>query len=266
MRRLRQGILAAVLAATMLLTGTASPARAGEGAADDVIDLATLAWNVYRAGTMTADQAAQFVRLLLAAFVETENAILNHIDNIEARDVMGDLRAARIALADYDVNRADEDWVQLYVRQTLADYAGNAYEKYHGVGDDKAKDHIGLAANSIYSSLLTVATDAGLTAVSAKAQAEYRQLMTDIVKELEPKCSAVPVHGTHPTQYVHKCTAANGAQSARVTEGGVLSPADQDALRVEAAKDSAWLVARQTLKTLPPPPTLAAVRSGGGGF
>ena len=251
MRRLRKGIVAVALAVTMILTGTAQPARA-DGAADKVVDLALLAWNIYKSNAVTPDQAVKFARLLIGAFAETENAVIGHIDGIEARDVMGHLRSVSYALADYDVSREDNDWVQLYVRLTLAGYAGNAYEKYHGVSSTKAKDQIGLAGQSIYSALLTLATDAGLPSARATAEADYRQLMTDIVKDLEPACGAVRVHGSSPPQYVHTCTAANGEKATKVTGDQTLDPADLESLKATAAKDSAWLAAKRTLAGVTP--------------
>ncbi|GIE95700.1 hypothetical protein [Paractinoplanes rishiriensis] len=250
MRRLRQGMVAATLALAMLLTGTAPPARAADGAADKVIDLALLAWNIYKAGSITPDQAVQFVRLLTGAITETENAVIGHIDGLEAREVMGHLRGVSYALADYEVTRENEVWLAQYVRLELAGQAANAYEKYYGVSSDKAKDQIALAGQSLYSTLLTLTTDAGLNAAKAKAQADYHKLIGDVVKDLEPKCTSVPVHGTAPPRYVHQCTAANDEKSTKVTETRELSAAELDDLKAEAAKDSGWLVARRTLQEL----------------
>ncbi|BCJ52178.1 hypothetical protein Asp14428_36530 [Actinoplanes sp. NBRC 14428] len=252
MRRLRQGVAAVILAATMLLTGTAQPARAADGAADKVVDLALLAWNVYKAGAITPEQAVQFVRLLTGAISETENAVISHIDSIEAREVMGHLRSISYGMADYEAIRENEVWLAEYVRQTLSGYAGNAFEKYRGVSSVKAKDQIALAAQSIYPTLLTVATDAGMPAALARAEADYRELMGDIVKDLEPRCTYVQVHGSNPPHYLHECTAVNGEKSSKVFDTTQPSAADLYDLKAKAAKDSAWLAARRTLDGVGP--------------
>ncbi len=256
MRRLRKGIVAATLAVAMLLTGTTQPARADDGAADSVVDLALLAWNVYKAGTITPDQAVQFVRLLTGAVSEMENEVVNHIDDLQARDVMRDLRDVRMDLADYQAARDDEDWVELYIRLSLTGFAANAYEKYYAVGNDKAKDQIALAGQGLYSTLLALTTDAGLTSAKAIAQRDFRKLLGDIVRDLEPKCRSISPPDNPPgtINVLHECTAANGETASKLDlySGGTWhsGPVDLNDLKARAAKNSAWLAAKHTLDEL----------------
>jgi len=245
--------VASAVALAMLLSGTAQPARANaDGASKNVTDLALLAYQVFRARGFTPEQIAQLVQLVLGAVSATEIAVKDHIDGIEAATVMGDLRGLSYTMADYEVLRENEIWRETYP-STLSGYAGNAFQKYYAVQSRVAKDQIGLAGQSLYSTLLSVATDAGLNNMMAKADADYVKFMQDIVRDLEPTCTHVPSPDNTPRDrtVTHTCTAANGKAVVKyeIVRGGILisGPPDEAAHKIEAAKDSAWLAAKETL-------------------
>jgi hypothetical protein len=257
-RTLRRGIAASAVAFAMLLPGTAAPARAdggggsGDGESRNVTDLALLAYQVFRARGLSAEQVAQLVQLVLGAVSTTEIAVKDHIDGIEAFNVMGNLHAVSYAMADYENLRANEIWLGTYPT-TLSGYAANAFAKYYAVQSRVARDQIGLAAQSLYSTLLTVSTDAGLNNLMARADADYVKLMRDIVADLEPTCTHVPSPDNTPRDLTitHTCTAANGNAVVKweIVRGGVLisGPPDEAAMKIEAARDSAWPAAKETL-------------------
>jgi hypothetical protein len=251
-RTLRRGIVAAAVALAMLLSGAAPPARANaDGASQDVVDLGLLAYQVFKARGITPEQVAKLVQLVLGAVSATEVAVKDHIDGIEAATVLSHLRDVSYTMAEYRVLRDNEIWRETYPSR-VGGYAANAFEKYHAVQSRVAKDQIGLAGQSLYSTLLSVATDAGLTNMMAKADADYVRLMQDIVRDLEPTCTAVPAPDNTPLNKVitHTCKAANGAEVVKleIIQGGVVTRAvDVPALKLEAAKDSAWRAAKETL-------------------
>ncbi|MFY1687338.1 hypothetical protein [Plantactinospora sp. WMMB782] len=252
-RTLRRGIVAFAVTLAMLLSGTALPAHANaDGASKNVTDLALLAYQVYRARGFTAEQVAQFVQLVLGAVSATDNAIRDHIDGIEASDVLGHLRRVSYEMSEYQVMRENEIWRETYP-WTVAGYATNAFEKYHAVQSRVAKDQIGLAGQSLYSTLLSVATDAGLNNLVARADADYVTLMRNVVRDLEPTCTHVPSPDNTPRDrtVIHTCTAANGNAVVKyeIVRGGIVvsGPPDEAAHKNEAAKDSAWLAAKETL-------------------
>jgi hypothetical protein len=258
MKTLRRGIAAAILALAMLLTAAVQPARAedggggADGAADAVTDLALLAYRAYKARTLSPEQLVQFVHLVLGAISETDSAVSGHIDGLEASDVLGNLRGLTYTMSDYEALRENEIWVESYP-STLSQYAANAFEKYHAVLTKTAKDQIGLAGQSLYSTLLTVATDAGLNSTMARANADYVKLMQDIVRDLEPVCKQQPGldNTSRDAVFTYTCTAANGKSEVfvEIVSGGVMvkGPVDLGALKAQAAKDSAWLAAKRTL-------------------
>ncbi|MEQ4302459.1 hypothetical protein ABNF97_13870 [Plantactinospora sp. B6F1] len=252
-RTLRRGIVALAVALAMLLSGAAQPAHANaDGASKNVTDLALLAYQVFKARGFTAEQIAQFVQLVLGAVSATDNAIRDHIDGLEASEVLGHLRRVSYEMSEYQVMRENEIWRETYP-WTVAGFATNAFEKYHAVQSRVAKDQIGLAGQSLYSTLLSVATDAGLNNLVGRADTDYVTLMQNIVRDLEPTCTRVPAPDNTPRDmtFIHTCEAANGNEAVgyEIVTGGVLvkGPPNREALKNEAAKDSAWLAAKQTL-------------------
>ena len=131
--------MASAVALAMLLSGTAQPARANaDGASKSVTELALLAYQVSKARGFTPEQIAQFVQLVLGAVSATDVAIKDHIDGIEASDVLGHLRRVSYDMAEYEVLRENEIWREMYP-WTAAGYATNAFEKYHAVQSRVAK-------------------------------------------------------------------------------------------------------------------------------
>jgi hypothetical protein len=254
-RTLRRGIVASAVALAMLLSGTAPPAHANaDGASRNVTELALLAYQVFKARGLTPEQVAQLVQLVLGAVSATDVAIRDHIDGLEASDVLGNLRRVSYDMAEYQVMRENEIWREMYP-WTVAGYATHAFEKYYAVRSRVAKDQIGLAGQSLYSTLLSVATDAGLNNLVGRADADYVTFMRDIVRDLEPTCTHVPAPDNTPRDrtVTHTCTAANGNQVIKyeIVRGGVLisGPPDEATHKIEAARDSAWLAAKETLAT-----------------
>ncbi len=246
--------MASAVALAMLLPAAAQPAHANaDGASKNVTDLALLAYQAFKARGFTPEQITQFVQLVLGAISATDVAVRDHIDGLEAAAVMANLRALTYTMADYTVLRENELWRESYPSTTLAGYAANAFEKYHAVQSRLAKDQIGLAGQSLYSTLLSVATDAGLNNMMARADADYVTFMQHIVRDLEPTCTHVPAPDNTPRDrtVTHTCTAANGNKVTKyeIVRGGILisGPPDETAHKIEAAKDSAWLAAKETL-------------------
>ncbi|MEO3924944.1 hypothetical protein ABGB07_13930 [Micromonosporaceae bacterium B7E4] len=251
-RRLIRGIAAPAVAVAMLLTGTAQPARANaDGISGPIVDASLIAWNIYRSGGATPEQIVEFVRIVTGALTGLQNEVNEHIDGIEAAEVLGHAGSVKIDMLDYHNFRDNEILLEMFAME-VGRYAQNASNKYEAVGV-KAKDQIGLGAQVLYPILLAARTDAGWTGGLSDIAAAYRQLNQKIVADLEPTCTRVSDPEPIPGRiYVrHECTAANGekayAVDHKVGDTWHSGPVNLENLKLEAAKDSSWAAARRIL-------------------
>ncbi|WP_033343148.1 hypothetical protein [Catenuloplanes japonicus] len=212
-----------VAAAAVLLSAASPPARADA----TVTDLALLAYRVFAARIVTPAQVPELVRLLSLLDVPVAST-----------------------MADYAVLREDTGWRASYPA-VLAAQAGDAVRRYRAAEARPDRDRIALAGQGLYATLLFVATDAGLAGTMAGADADYVRFAQDVVRDLEPVCTHVPAPGNTPRDHTvtHTCTAADGNAVIRyeVVRGGVLISGPPGGHAAEAARDSAWLVASETL-------------------
>lgn len=246
------GIAAPAVALAMLLTGPAQPAQANaDGISDSIVDAALIGWNIYRSGTATPEQIVEFVRIVTGAVGDLENEVKDHIDGLEAREVLSHASRARKDMLNYEYIRDNEITVEVFAMQ-VGQYAENANYKYGAVGR-KAKDQIGLGAQVLYPILLAVRTDIGWTNGLDEDEAAYRQLNQRIVADLEPRCTRVSDPEPIPGRiYVrHECEAANGEKAVaidhKVGDTWHSGPVDLDNLKLEAARNSSWSAARRIL-------------------
>ncbi|MGI5150158.1 hypothetical protein ACQEVC_28070 [Plantactinospora sp. CA-294935] len=251
-RRLIRGIAAPAVALAMLLTGTAQPARANaDGISGPIVDASLIAWNIYRSGGATPEQIVEFVRIVTGALTGLQNEVNEHIDGIEAAEVLGHAASVKIDMLDYHNFRDNEILLEMFAME-VGRYAQNASNKYEAVGV-KAKDQIGLGAQVLYPILLAARTDAGWTGGLSDIAAAYRQLNQKIVADLEPTCTRVSDPEPIPGRiYVrHECTAANGEKASavdhKVGDTWHSGPVNLENLKLEAAKDSSWAAAKRIL-------------------
>ncbi|GIG89937.1 hypothetical protein [Plantactinospora endophytica] len=251
-RKLIRGIAAPAVALAMLLTGPAHPARANaDGISSPIVDAALIGWAIYRSGSATPEQIVEFVRIVTGALGDLENEVKDHIDGLEAKEVLSHASLVRKEMLNYHNMRDNEITVEVFA-MAVARYAENAYHKYGAVGR-KAKDQIGLGAQVLYPVNLAVRTDIDWTGGLDEFDADYRRLNQRIVADLEPTCTRVSDPEPIPGRiYVrHECTAANGETAVaidhKVGDTWHSGPVNLDNLKLEAAKNSSWAAARHIL-------------------
>jgi hypothetical protein len=252
----------AAVALMVLVSAALQPTRAyAEDGGDDgnvsgsVINVAFTAFRIFRNRSMSAEDVEKLMREVLGAVTKVQNEVVGHIDGIEAATVIGNAQDASYNMQDYPVIRDDEE-MRWEFAQKLGGYATNAHAKYGAVSSKKAKDQIGLAANTIYPVTLVVRQDAGLTASLPGFEADYRDLNQRIVHDLEPTCTArvAPDTPLFISEVTYTCTAANGETASDTQilneQSGqwIAGPVNLEALKVESAINSAWVVAKEILQ------------------
>jgi hypothetical protein len=248
----------AAVALTVVVSGALLPARASAedgGASGPVITVAFTAFRIFRNRSMSAEDVEKLVREVLGAVNAVQNETIGQIDGLEAATVIANAQDASYDMQDYAVIRDDEE-MRWDIAQRLGGYATNAHAKYGAVITRKAKDQIGLAANTIYPITLVVRQDAGLTASLPGFEADYLDLNRRIVADLEPTCTSrvAPDTPLFITEIRYECTAANGERASdyqvrnEQTGQWIVGPVDLDALKKEAAINSSWVVAKELLQ------------------
>ncbi|HEX6685967.1 MAG TPA: hypothetical protein VF062_24535 [Candidatus Limnocylindrales bacterium] len=248
----------AALALTVVVSGALVPTRAPAddgGASGPVITVVFTAFRIFRNRSMSAEDVEKLVREILGAVSAVQNETIGQIDGLEAATVIGNAQATSYDMLDYPVIRDDEE-MRWETAQRLGGYATNAYAKYGAVITKKAKDQIGLAANTIYPATLVVRQDAGLTASLPSYEADYRDLNRRIVADLVPTCTSQVANDTplFITEVRYECVAANGDRALdyqiRNDQTGqwIVGPVDLEALKDRAAINSSWLVAKRVLQ------------------
>ncbi|MFY1673045.1 hypothetical protein ACN27G_24290 [Plantactinospora sp. WMMB334] len=258
--RIRRRLATAVLALVVVVPGTAQPAQAtdDDGAADSVITLAFTAFRAFRGGGLSAEDVETLVREVVGAVNAVQNETIGHVDGLEAATVLGHTREISYDMEDYAVVRQEEIMLWNF-GQKLGGYANNAYAKYGAVSSKKAKDQIGLAANTIYPITLVVRKDAGALNGLPRYEADYQDLNRRIVADLEPVCTSRVREGTPSfiSEVHYECVAANGDTSSDyqirndMTGQWLRGPVDLNQLKLESAIDSAWVVAKELLEQNP---------------
>ncbi|GAB3979754.1 hypothetical protein V1634_16110 [Plantactinospora veratri] len=252
-RRPTRGIAASAVALAMLLTGTAQPARANAdgGLSSPIVDAALIAFNIYRSGSATPDQIVEFVRVVTGALTGLENEVKDHADGHEAAEVLGHASQVRADMLDYHNMRDNEVTAEVFAMR-VGGFAANANHKYRVVGR-KAKDQIGLGAQTLYPIAIAVRVDINWTGGLGEIEAAYRALNQRIVADLEPTCTRVSDPEPIPGRiYVrHECVAANGetavAVDHKVGDTWHSGPVDLEILKLEAARNSSWAAAKRIL-------------------
>jgi hypothetical protein len=254
--RLLRGIIGSALAVALALAGSAVPARASaaDGVSDTVITLVFTAYRILGGAGLSDSDVEKLVRESVGAITAVEDAVIEHIDGIEAANVVSDAVAIGREMMDYERIRENEILLEIFAME-LGRAAANAYAKYQRVSSRKAKDQIGLAASTIYPITLVVRRDAGAVNGLPAIEEEYLALNRLMVAELEPTCSQRIVQGTpeHITETRFECVAANGEQVIdfqvwdELHNTWLREPVDLAELKERAAVNSAWQVAKEFL-------------------
>jgi hypothetical protein len=250
-------LAAMALALAVAVPGTARPALAEDdgGVSDQVIDLVFTALRIFSNGGPSLADVERLVRETVGAVNGVKTETLGQIDGFAAGVVIGQAENAANTMEDYTIIRQDELMLWDF-GQTLGQYADNASAMYGSVLSRKAKDQIGLAANTIYPVALVVRKEAGAINSLPTYERKYRELNQRIVAELEPTCISQVTDGTplFISEVHFTCTAANGDvahdyQVRNEMTGQWLVPqVDLNQLKREAAINSSWVVAKEVLE------------------
>lgn len=263
-RRATGAALAAVVTVS-LGAQTAQAAAAAErstqsvpapGAAPSVqaVDYAAIAQAAYAAyqqlvaGGLSLEEATQRI---LSAIDSAKTEILAHIDQIATADARSCARQAVIDVA--DIRLFTPDTLQAFARDTtgcvtLADSLLGA------VSDKGAVDQLGFAVNAVGPIALLARARAGFDTAGLKTT--LRSANNSVLTKLEPVCKQDIISEPGPVRPIVEeqitCTAYNGNSASGWRQiSPRLEPAiDVEALKVKAAANTSWLVAKAVLPTI----------------
>lgn len=257
--RLVRGLVAALLAVGVVLPGSAQPARA-EDISGPVITLVFTAVKFAR-GTWTQDDIEALVREVVGAATTARNEVVTHIDAHVAAVSLGQMDALLIEFTNYPNMRLDQRELKAFTSRALASASVDRRE-LGATQDLKAADAIGHALNVKYSMAEVAATEAGYNPESrALLRQRYIEANETILQKLEPTCNRriVPDTPSHITETHVICTAANGEQAGdtqifnEATGTWIEPEVNVEDLKLTAAVNSSWKVAKVTLPTLKQP-------------
>ncbi|TDC81831.1 hypothetical protein E1193_13665 [Micromonospora sp. KC606] len=257
-RRLVRGLIATLLAVGVAVPSSVQPARA-QDISGPVITLVFTALKISREG-LSADQIEALVREVVGLVGQARNEVISHIDGHVAARALGEMDGFAIEYANYEQFRHDRRWVRNLASRIITSASVDKRE-LDATQDDKAADAIGHALNVKYAMAETAARDAGYTPESRKLlRQRYIEANEKIVQRLEPKCE--PTWTENDAYWYSKtwlCTAANGETATatealnKVTGQWTRPQVNVEDLKLAAAVNSSWKVAKTTLPTLKQP-------------
>ena len=257
-RRLVRGLIATLLAVGVAVPSSVQPARA-QDVSGSVISLVFTALRIARGGLTQAEVEA-LVQQVVGLVGQARNEVISHIDGHVAARALGEMDGFAIEYANYEQFRHDQRWVRNLASRIITSASVDKRE-LDATQDGKAADAIGHALNVKYAMAEVAARDAGYTPESRNLlRQRYIQANEKIVEKLEPKCD--PIWTENDAYWYSKtwlCTAANGetaiaTESLNKVTGEWTSPqVSVDDLKLAAAVNSSWKVAKETLPTLKQP-------------
>ncbi len=252
-QRFVRGLVAATLAVTISLPGTATPAVAWDLATiGKYIELAAKAYDliskVIGGGGMSIEEAT---RQIIAKIEESKVQILNHIDAIATAEASACARHHVIELA--DIERFNPDVLQRWAQDATG--CAVLIDSLIPVVQDKSQaDLLGLALNVAGSVALTARVRAGFG--TAGLTDTLRRANNATISKLFPTCSlwTQPEPGSPITTVFYECVAHNGdtARGAQRFRGSqpVGPPIDRVAVENRSTRGTARAVAQATLPYL----------------
>ncbi|MDQ7909774.1 hypothetical protein RB614_35275 [Phytohabitans sp. ZYX-F-186] len=257
-RRLVRGLIATLLAVGVAVPASVQPAQAAD-VSDSVITLTFTALRISRGG-LSAGEIETLVREVVGLTVQARNEVISHIDGHVAARALGEMDAFTIEFTNYEQFRHDQRWVRNLASRLISSASVDKRE-LDATQDDKAADAIGHALNVKYAMAEVAATDAGYTPESKSLlRQRYIQANEAILQKLEPECQ-VTFTDNDAYRYTRtwQCTAANGEDATatetldKLTGQWINPPVNVEDLKLAAAVNSSWKVAKNILPTLKQP-------------
>ncbi|HEY0535458.1 MAG TPA: hypothetical protein VGD29_28065 [Actinoplanes sp.] len=252
-RRLRQGIVASLLAVTITLPGGARPAQAFDPATISTwIAVANAAYNLVKnliSSGASADQIKAAVQQIQASIDSAKTQILSHVDALATADAQA---CARHHVIEFDdINQMTVDTLQ----QWAQDATGCAVliDSLIKVVTDKSQvDQLNLAANMVGPIALAARVRAGFS--TAGLTATLRDSNNAALSQLAAACLTRNEIGPNYSYViqVYSCTAYNGYAEARqqVYPATSQPPINPTAVANQATANTSRAVSVAVLPTL----------------
>jgi hypothetical protein len=253
----------AVLAAVVGVLSTATPARADVPGdvrlpTGPVVTFVFGAYKMYQ-GNLAAGDLERLVLAVITASDQARDQVISHLDQHIAARATGEAEALSIQFENYTAIR--QSWaVYQFVSDALTSATIDKNE-LNATADLKAADVLGHALNVAYSYAIAAAPDAGYTpAGKAALMNSYIQANQAILTKLAPTCTSTVAPDTplFISEVRYECVAANGERSADYqirnlsTGAWIRGPVNVEQLKVDAAINSSWVIAKEILPTLRP--------------
>ncbi|MGW5050410.1 hypothetical protein [Actinokineospora sp. NPDC004072] len=237
-RRLRNGVVAAMVAVAVATTGTVqAPAAQAEGvraqidigaiigAAKGLVDL----WKSFQGGGLSIEAAT---RQILAAIEAAKTDIIAHMDRLAAAEARACATRHVIELA--DIERFSPDTLQAWAQNATA--CVTQIDALLGVVTDKASiDGLGMALDVVGPIALIARSRAGFSTSGLLAVLVSGN--NKVISAIMPQCYFVS--GFNPPYITRSvCVAYNGDRAE------VLNQYYDDNLRLQAMRNTSWVVAK----------------------
>ncbi|BCB88173.1 hypothetical protein [Phytohabitans suffuscus] len=252
-RRLLRGFAASVLAFAVVLPSTARPAQAADGVAGNLLNV-VFALGRLMAGNGSSGDIETLIGIAIGAVTESRDEVLVYIDAHQAAEVKAAALSASNEFADFEQIIDDELGLELWARD-VGRAATLGKERMPIVGRPAA-EQIAQALHQLYQLARVGAEFAGLNNYLTNLTRDYIAASNSMLEKLEPDCAWIHTQ-TMPGGYQrsYRCVAANGVDDVIKTEQYLwgtyhLGPVDTEAVKLEAGKNSAWIVAREYLPIL----------------
>jgi len=237
-RRLTHGLIALTLAVAVAVTGTVRPAPAHAAPVRTTVDIGTIIavakglidlWKTFKGGGMSIEAAT---RQILAAIDSAKTDIIAHMDRLAAAEARACAERHVIELA--DIERFSTDTLQAWAQNATG--CVTLIDSLLGTVTDKAAVDVLGAALDVVGPIALIARSragfsvTGLTAVLASGN-------NKVINVLMPQC--IFVSGWNPPYITRSvCIAYNGDRAE------VLNKFYDDALRLQAMRNTSWVVAK----------------------
>lgn len=236
-RRLTRGMIAVAMVVAVVLTGVVRPAPAQAAPPRTRVDIVTIIkiakdlvdlWKSFKGGGMSIEEAT---RQIIAAINTAKTDIIAHMDRLVAADARSCATRHIIELADID--RMTPDTLQSWAQNATA--CVTTIDAQIGVVVDKAAlDVLGTALDVVGPIALIARSRAGFT--TGGLQAVLVSSNNNVLSKLAPDCYFIS--GINPPYITRSvCIAYNGDRAE------VLNAYYDDALRLQAMRNTSWVVA-----------------------
>jgi hypothetical protein len=241
---MRRGVIAAVLAVVVTVSGTLSvaPAQADPMSAQatntniviDVANLVASLFNAFKGGSMSVEEATRQIK---AAIDQAKTDIISHMDRLAAVEARS--CASRHVIEFADIDRMTVDTLQAWAQNATG--CVTTIDALIGAVTDKAAiDTLGLANDVVGPIALMARARAGFSIDGLRAVLAGTN--NKILSGLEPSCVWKPGFNTPFHPFGH-CEAYNGDSAA--CDNCPFSA--MEGIKVQAMKNTSWVVARQVL-------------------